>query len=108
VNPGNDRLSLTKAAPLRCSRYTPAALLRLWNPAAGIVSRSCVTRLERPERERPTFLRDACAGDAELIAEVESLLAQRVSGEEILGRETLVATSGRDPTNRGFGMARES
>jgi TolB-like protein/tetratricopeptide (TPR) repeat protein len=40
--------------------------------------------LARHVSERPAFLRDACAGDAELQREVESLLAQQGSSESFL------------------------
>ena len=41
--------------------------------------------LEREESERPEFLREACGGDAELLRQVESLLAceQRRRASEI-------------------------
>ncbi len=40
--------------------------------------------LERPMRERAQFLREACAGDAALLHEVQSLLDQPISAEQFL------------------------
>ena len=43
---------------------------------AGITSISCLqSALDRPAAERDAFLRSACGGDAQLEAEVRSLLA---------------------------------
>jgi Tol biopolymer transport system component len=64
--------------------------------------------LERPEAERAAFLRDACAGDAGLLHEVESLLAQNASGEGFLDRgplvpPTMVASPARSVRGRRLG-----
>jgi len=45
----------------------------------------------RPAKERAAFLDEACAGDAKLHQEVESLLAQPVSTDGFLERPALGA-----------------
>jgi len=44
----------------------------------------CHSALEQAESERPTFLRQACAGDAELLHQVESLLAYEKPAEKFM------------------------
>ena len=59
--------------------------------------------LERDPAERPSFLAEACGGDAELRAEVESLLsAHQAAGSFIDGSASDVAASllGKNPTGR--------
>ncbi len=52
---------------------------------------------ERPEHERSAFLDEACAGDATLREEVESLLAQPVSTDGSLERAARGVTSPTTP-----------
>jgi eukaryotic-like serine/threonine-protein kinase len=47
----------------------------------------------RPEDEREAFLDAACAGDEALRREVESLLAQQVSGEGFLGAPAIAVAA---------------
>jgi hypothetical protein len=49
--------------------------------------------LTRPVGGRSAFLAEACAGDDDLRREVESLLAQRASGDDALGRGAVVAAA---------------
>jgi len=44
----------------------------------------CHSALEQGESERPAFLRQACAGDAELLHQVESLLACEKSADKFM------------------------
>ena len=52
--------------------------------------------LERPERERPTFVAGACGGDETLLHEVESLLAAHAGAGEFLEESGLAATGAAD------------
>ena len=52
----------------------------------------------RAEAERAAFLRDACAGDGDLLHEVESLLAQGGSKEGVLDRGAMAAARNRPAT----------
>src|SRR5262245_2288868 len=45
--------------------------------------------LERPAELRPSFLRDACQGDGELLANVQSLLAADAVEDDFLSRPVL-------------------
>jgi eukaryotic-like serine/threonine-protein kinase len=69
-----------------------------WEAAA----RLCHAALQRPAAERRAFLRDACAGDAALFAEVESLLAHEASAGAFLESSpvgiALRALAGREDT----------
>ncbi len=49
--------------------------------------------LEREESERPEFLRQACAGDAELLRQVESLLAYEKPAENFIETPTLAVAA---------------
>ena len=49
--------------------------------------------LERPASERAEFLREACAGDAELLHEVQSLLDQPISAEQFLESRGAIGAS---------------
>jgi serine/threonine protein kinase len=50
--------------------------------------------LARPVERRPAFLADACAGDDALRREVESLLAQPTSADDVLAGGAVVAAAG--------------
>lgn len=49
--------------------------------------------LERPEEQRPDFLRDACGGDAALRRELESLLAAHQDPRPFIERDDFAAAS---------------
>ena len=48
------------------------------------IERVCRAAIERPPADRPAFLDEACAGDAALRAEVESLLAYGSAADAFL------------------------
>jgi serine/threonine protein kinase len=50
--------------------------------------------LARPVSDRAAYLADACAGDDELRREVESLLAQHASAEDVLTGGAVAAAAG--------------
>ena len=54
------------------------------------ISQLCHAALSRDGAERSAFLRDACADDAELRSEVESLLAQESPPESFFETDTRV------------------
>ena len=59
----------------------------------SLVQRLCHAALERAASERAAFLAEACAGDAELRREVESLLAHEGTAEGFLAAPTLEAAA---------------
>ena len=59
-----------------------------------LVERLYHDALERPAAERPAFLAEACAGDEQLRREIESLLAQDMSGHGGLTGGAVVAAAG--------------
>ena len=57
------------------------------------VERVCQATLDQPAESRQTFLDDACKGDADLRAEVESLLAGESKAESLLKEPPQVAAT---------------
>jgi serine/threonine protein kinase len=56
-----------------------------------------LSALRRPPDHRGAFLSEACAGDEELRREIESLLVQQTSGDDVLTRPTQNLSGGSTP-----------
>jgi serine/threonine protein kinase/tetratricopeptide (TPR) repeat protein len=56
-----------------------------------------LSALRRPADHRGAFLSEACAGDEELRREIESLLGQQTSGDDVLTRPTQNLSGGSTP-----------
>src|SRR5437867_12086876 len=60
----------------------------------GTVERLYHAALARPAGERAAFLAEACAGDEALRRDIESLLAQPASADNVLARGAIAAAAG--------------